>query len=122
MISTEEINENLEKLDEVRFSHLHNHSQFSILQSTISIPALIKAAGEENMPAVALTDHGNMMGAFHFVKEVGAYNKAVKARNEAALANNEPGVGKELKAILGCEFLFVRIILIRAGRTMGIRL
>ena len=103
-ISTEEINENLEKLDEVRFSHLHNHSQFSILQSTISIPALIKAAGEENMPAVALTDHGNMMGAFHFVKEVGAYNKGIKAKNEAALANNEPAVGKGLKAILGCEF------------------
>ena len=83
VISTEEIKENLEKLDEVRFSHLHNHSQFSILQSTISIPALIQAAGSENMPAVALTDHGNMMGAFHFVKEVGIYNKGVKAKNEA---------------------------------------
>ncbi|MEP6262189.1 MAG: DNA polymerase III subunit alpha [Gillisia sp.] len=104
VISTEEIKENLEKLDEVRFSHLHNHSQFSILQSTISIPALIQAAGSENMPAVALTDHGNMMGAFHFVKEVGIYNKGVKAKNEAALAKNKPATAKPLKAILGCEF------------------
>ena len=103
-ISTEEIQENLEKLDEVRFSHLHNHSQFSILQSTISIPNLVKAAGEENMPAVAMTDHGNMMGAFHFVKEVGNYNKAIKAKNEASVANSEPANAKELKAILGCEF------------------
>jgi DNA polymerase III subunit alpha len=103
-ISTEEIKENMEKMDEVRFSHLHNHSQFSILQSTISIPKLVEAAGKENMPAVALTDHGNMMGAFHFVKEVGNYNKGVRAKNEAALANNEPAVAKELKAILGCEF------------------
>jgi DNA polymerase III subunit alpha len=71
VVSKQEIRENLEKLDEVRFSHLHNHSQFSILQSTISIADLIQAAGKENMPAVALTDHGNMMGAFHFVKEVG---------------------------------------------------
>ncbi len=104
VVSNEEIQENLEKLDEVRFSHLHNHSQFSILQSTISIPALIKAAGQENMPAVALTDHGNMMGAFHFVKEVGIYNKGVKAKNEASLAKSEPATAKEVKAILGCEF------------------
>lgn len=103
-ISTEEIQENLEKLDEVSFSHLHNHSQFSILQSTMSIGALVEAATKENMPAVALTDHGNMMGAFHFVKEVGNFNRSVKAKNEASIANNEPANAKELKAIVGCEF------------------
>ena len=103
-ISTEEIQENLEKLDEVRFSHLHNHSQFSILQSTMSVAALVEAAGKENMPAVAITDHGNMMGAFHFVKEVGNFNRSVKAKNEVSIANNEPATAKELKAIVGCEF------------------
>lgn len=103
-ITSEEIQENLEKLDEVPFSHLHNHSQFSVLQSTISIKDLVNVAGKENMPAVALTDHGNMMGAFHFVKEVGDYNKSVKEKNEAALANNEPADARELKAIVGCEF------------------
>ena len=59
-ITTEEIEENLEKLDEVPFAHLHNHSQFSVLQSTISIADLVNAAGEQNMPAVALTDHANI--------------------------------------------------------------
>ena len=103
-ITTEEIEENLQKLDDIPFAHLHNHSQFSILQSTISIKDLVEVAAKENMPAVALTDHGNMMGAFHFVKEVGDYNKSVKTKNEEALANNEPPVAKELKAILGCEF------------------
>ena len=103
-VSTEEIEENLEKLDEVKFSHLHNHSQFSILQSTISIPNLIEAATKENMPAVAITDHGNMMGAFHFVKEVGNYNKSVKAKNAAFVEKGEPASAKELKAIIGCEF------------------
>ncbi|MFD1094821.1 DNA polymerase III subunit alpha [Salegentibacter chungangensis] len=103
-ITTEEIEENLEKLDEVPFAHLHNHSQFSVLQSTISIKDLVDAAAEENMPAVALTDHANMMGAFHFVKEVGAYNKSVKEKNEAALAEGKPAEAKELKAIVGCEF------------------
>jgi len=57
--------------------HLHNHSQFSILQSTISIKKLVKATADAAMPAVALTDHGNMMGAFHFVKEIGIHNKAL---------------------------------------------
>jgi DNA polymerase-3 subunit alpha len=103
-ISSEEIEENLEMLDEVQFAHLHNHSQFSILQSTISIKDLVNAAAKNNMPAVALTDHANMMGAFHFVKEVGTYNKGVKAKNEAAAANGEPAAARELKAIVGCEF------------------
>ena len=48
--------------------HLHNHSQFSILQSTISIKKLVKVTADAGMTSVALTDHGNMMGAFHFVK------------------------------------------------------
>ncbi|MGB8703956.1 MAG: DNA polymerase III subunit alpha, partial [Gillisia sp.] len=103
-VSSAELKENLEKLDEVKFAHLHNHSQFSILQSTISIADLVQAAAKEEMPAVALTDHGNMMGAFHFVKEVGNYNKSVKSKNEAALKKGEPANAKELKAIIGCEF------------------
>ncbi|PRX52243.1 DNA polymerase III subunit alpha [Salegentibacter salegens] len=103
-ITTEEIEENLEKLDEVPFAHLHNHSQFSVLQSTISIKDLVNVAAEQNMPAVALTDHANMMGAFHFVKEIGDYNKAIRAKNEEALANNEPAEARELKGIVGCEF------------------
>ena len=75
-ISSEEIRENLQRLDEVRFSHLHNHSQFSVLQSTISVQDLVKAAAKNRMPAVALTDHANMMGAYHFVKEVGAPSRS----------------------------------------------
>lgn len=103
-ITSEEIEENLEKLDEVAFSHLHNHSQFSILQSTISINDLVEVAAENDMPAVALTDHANMMGAFHFVKAVNTYNKGVKGKNEAAEAKNEVPSAKEIKAIVGCEF------------------
>ena len=103
-ISSEEIKENLEYLDEVPFAHLHNHSQFSILQSTISIKDLVTAAGKENMPAVALTDHANMMGAFLFVKEVGAYNRSVREQNAAALEKGEKIEAKELKPIIGCEF------------------
>ena len=45
---------------------LHVHSQYSILNSTISVKKLAKIAKENEMPAVALTDSGNMFGAVDF--------------------------------------------------------
>ncbi|MDR9442793.1 MAG: DNA polymerase III subunit alpha [Schleiferiaceae bacterium] len=53
---------------ETPFSHLHVHTQFSILQATCPIPDLIEKAQKDGMPAVALTDHANLFGAFNFVK------------------------------------------------------
>lgn len=103
-ISTEEIKQNISELQEVDFVHLHNHSQFSVLQSTISITDLVAAAAEHQMPAVALTDHANMMGAFHFVKAVSNHNRGVKAKNEAAIERGEKPKAKEIKPIIGCEF------------------
>ncbi|SHG97225.1 DNA polymerase III subunit alpha [Winogradskyella jejuensis] len=92
------------KLAEAEFVHLHNHSQFSILQSTISIKDLVAAAAKENMPAVALTDHGNMMGAFHFVSAISAHNKSVKAQHAEAEENDEEKKCRIIKPIIGCEF------------------
>jgi DNA polymerase-3 subunit alpha len=43
--------------------HLHVHSDYSLRDASIN---LVAAAGEMNMPAVALTDHGNMFGVHHF--------------------------------------------------------
>ncbi|WP_046755083.1 DNA polymerase III subunit alpha [Kordia jejudonensis] len=103
-ISKEEIAENLEALQNAEFVHLHNHSQFSVLQSTASIPDLVKAAAKYNMQAVSITDHANMMGAFHFVKQVNTHNKAVKAKIEEASAKGETTDAKLLKPIIGCEF------------------
>ncbi|PKQ46906.1 DNA polymerase III subunit alpha [Confluentibacter flavum] len=103
-ISTEDIKQNISDLADTDFVHLHNHSQFSVLQSTISIDALVAAAAEHNMPAVALTDHANMMGAFHFVKSVSNHNRIVKTKNEAAIGKGETPTAKEIKPILGCEF------------------
>ena len=47
---------------------LHVHSQYSILDSTASVEALVKKAREFGMPALALTDQGNMYGAVEFFK------------------------------------------------------
>lgn len=103
-VSDEEIQENVETLEDEPFVHLHNHSQFSVLQSTINIKDLVKATANHGMPAVALTDHANMMGAFHFVKEVMGHNKAAKAKNEELIANGEQPTEKEITPIVGCEF------------------
>lgn len=51
------------------FIHTHVHTQFSLLQSTIKIPQLVKQAKVLGMPAVACTDHQNMFGAVTFSKE-----------------------------------------------------
>lgn len=50
------------------FCHLHVHSQFSVLQATPHVDTIIEKAKSYNMPAVALTDLGNMFGAFKFVQ------------------------------------------------------
>ena len=91
-------------LKHARFAHLHNHSQFSVLQSTIAINDLVNATAQNKLPAVALTDNANMMGAFHFVSAVMNHNKAAKAKIEAALMANEEHTETEIKPIVGCEF------------------
>ncbi|MDO5654637.1 MAG: DNA polymerase III subunit alpha [Flavobacteriaceae bacterium] len=60
---------------ESNFFHYHNHSSFSVLSATSTVNALIQRAAKENMPAVGLTDLGNMMGAFKFIAAAEAFNK-----------------------------------------------
>ena len=103
-VPTETNKEAASQLADVDFVHLHNHSQFSILQSTISIKDLVAAAANQDMSAVALTDHGNMMGAFHFVSAVGNHNKGIKAQHAEAEESGEEKKGKIIKPIIGCEF------------------
>ena len=91
-------------LKEARFAHLHNHTQFSVLQSTIGIPNMVSAAAKFKMPAIAMTDTGNMMGAFHFVSAVMNYNKGAKSKIEASIAAGEEPTDVEIKPIVGCEF------------------
>ena len=48
------------------FVHLHTHSEYSLLEASSRVKALAKKASEYGMPAVALTDNGNMFGAIEF--------------------------------------------------------
>ena len=74
----------------MKFSHLHVHTQFSLLDGAASIKNLYKKAIADGMPALAISDHGNMFGAFEFVKE--------------AYANKNEDGSLKIKPIVGCEF------------------
>lgn len=52
-----------------QFAHLHCHTQYSLLDGAASIPALFKKAKADGMKALAITDHGNMFGAFQLVRQ-----------------------------------------------------
>lgn len=65
------------------FVHLHVHTQYSVLQAVPDIKGLVAKAKALEMPAVAITDLGNMFGAFKFVREA---------------------INNEIKPIVGCEF------------------
>ena len=68
------------------FVHLHCHTDYSLLDGACHIPRLMKVAAEQEWPAVAITDHGNLFGAVNF------YSAAKKAG---------------IKPIIGCEIYTV---------------
>ena len=86
-----------------RFSHLHVHTQYSLLDGAASIADLYKKAADHNMPALAITDHGNMFGAFDFVSQAWK-NTKVTGKDENGKDILEPVV----KPIVGCEFYVVK--------------
>ena len=70
------------------FVHLHVHTQYSILDGFSAIPKLFKRASQLGMPALAITDHGNMYGVKEFFKVAGKY--------------------PDIKPIIGCEVYVTR--------------
>ena len=89
--TNETVNVSLQKTN---FTHLHNHTQYSVLQSTTKIKDLIRKAAEYKMPAVAITDINNMMGVFHFVNELESFNK-----NKTESEQIKPLIGVELNVV-----------------------
>lgn len=77
----------------MKFSHLHVHSKYSILDGASDIGPMFKKAVNDGMPGIALTDHGNMFGAFKFIAEAEKYN-----------LKGQPPV---IKPVVGCEFYVV---------------
>jgi len=103
-VSKEELADNKKVLVDASFAHLHNHTQFSVLQSTISIGGLVSVTAKNKFPAVAMTDTGNMMGAFHFVSAVMNHNKSASVKNKELVEAGSAPTETEIKPIVGCEF------------------
>lgn len=76
-----------------KFTHLHVHSKYSILDGASDIGQMYQKAVNDKMPGIAITDHGNMFGVFKFVAEASKYN--IK------------GAPPVIKPIVGCEFYLV---------------
>jgi DNA polymerase-3 subunit alpha len=69
------------------FVHLHLHTDFSLLDGACGVKSLVRQAEEQHMPAVAVTDHGNLFGAAHFYNEATSHG---------------------VKPIIGCEVYTTR--------------
>ena len=76
------------------FVHLHVHTQYSILDGFSDMGKLFKRAAELGMPAIAITDHGNMYGVKEFFKVAGKYRNEDKSY--------------KVKPIVGCEVYVTR--------------
>ncbi|MDD3459648.1 MAG: DNA polymerase III subunit alpha, partial [Weeksellaceae bacterium] len=100
------LNENKKATTDAPYFHFHNHTLFSILTATSSIESLVKKAIEEKMPAVGITDSGNMMGAFKFVEAIQSANSAKLAEIERRKSENPDEKPEEFTPIIpivGCE-------------------
>lgn len=117
-----DLKKNLKALELAPFAHLHNHTQYSVLQSTISIKKLVEASARMKMPAVAFTDIGNMMGAFEFVSAVEKHNKALAAKKEDAQAAGNEFDSTPLLPIVGCELFVCRNRLDKSTKDDGYRI
>ncbi|MGN6617094.1 MAG: DNA polymerase III subunit alpha [Ilyomonas sp.] len=87
----------------MQFSHLHVHTQYSLLDGAAAIDSLYKKAQKNNMPALAITDHGNMFGVFEFVSQAWKNTKVI-GKDEKGKDITEPVI----KPIVGCEFYVVK--------------
>ena len=76
----------------VDFCHLHNHSQYSLLDGASRIKDMIATAHQMGQKAIALTDHGNMFGAIEFYQACQDFNKKCEAEGKEGV---KPIVGLE---------------------------
>lgn len=79
------------------FVHLHVHTEYSLLDGAVRIKSLFEKAKKANMPAVAMTDHGNLHGAIDFYKTGVQYGVKPIIGCEAYLSVGSMHVKKEIK-------------------------
>lgn len=98
---------------ENQFVHLHVHTEYSMLDGASKIKDIIKKARKYNMPAIAITDHGNMYGTYKFGMEIQDINKKIDKENEGKPENEKQ---PHFKGIFGCEFYVDANLNIKQGK------
>ncbi|GHS86640.1 hypothetical protein FACS189487_01270 [Campylobacterota bacterium] len=83
---------NAQNAQAAQFVHLHLHTEYSLLDSTVKIDNLAKALHAKGMNAAAITDHGNMFGAIDFYKTMRS-NGIKPIIGLEAYIHNYPGIG-----------------------------
>ena len=81
------------------FVHLHNHSEYSLLDGATRVGDMCNKAWKLGMPAIALTDHGYMYGCANFYR-------AARQAGIPKSGEKQAGVSYGIKPILGCEVYF----------------
>ena len=83
------------------FVHLHVHTEYSLLDGAIRLDELFQRCADLNMPAIAMTDHGNMFGACKFDAAAVNFTEGGKGDPEAF---HKAKKQYKVKPIFGCEF------------------
>lgn len=94
------------------FVHLHCHSHYSLLDGASTIPGLCVRAKQQGMPALALTDHGNLYGAMEFLREAKSAGIQPIIGIEAYVAPGRRG-DRSLGGVSGQEHSFHLTLLAR---------
>jgi DNA polymerase-3 subunit alpha len=81
---------------------------YSILDGASAVPALIKKASADGMPALAITDHGNMFAIKEFLNTIKKHNGGIEKKIKEAEEKGEKCDLKTLKPIVGCEVYVAR--------------
>jgi DNA polymerase III subunit alpha len=89
------------------FIHLHNHTEFSLLDGACRIDRLVQAAKDMDMSAVAITDHGNLFGAVEFYKAAKAVGVKPIIGTEAYISFGSRKVKKIYPGFKGASFHLV---------------
>jgi len=76
-------------LKHARFVHLHVHTDYSPLDGACKVKEILKKAAEFRMPALAITDHGNLFGVIKFYKEAHKIGIKPIIGMEACIRNQE---------------------------------
>ena len=97
-----------------QFIHLHLHTEYSLLDGATRIPSIVEKCMNEDIPAVAMTDHGNMYASCTFFdecqKQYDDYLKACKKEGIKPTKNR-------VKLIIGCEFYICDDLTNKTGRS-----